>query len=97
MSEIQRVAIVTGAAGGIGRAMTRALLAGGIQIAGVARDREPLEALAASAREQGKAADLLTIQTDRTNDSAAEEITKATRDRSASTFSLTTPASARAE
>jgi NAD(P)-dependent dehydrogenase (short-subunit alcohol dehydrogenase family) len=81
MTENQRVAIVTGAAGGIGRAMTRALLAAGIQVAGVDRDRESLEALAASAREQGKADDLLTIQTDLTNDSAAEEITKATRDR----------------
>jgi NAD(P)-dependent dehydrogenase (short-subunit alcohol dehydrogenase family) len=81
MTETQRVTIVTGAAGGIGRAMTRALLAAGIQVAGVDRDRGPLEALAASARERGKAADLLTIQTDLTNDSAAEEITKATRDR----------------
>jgi NAD(P)-dependent dehydrogenase (short-subunit alcohol dehydrogenase family) len=81
MTETQRVAIVTGAAGGIGRAMTRALAAAGIQVAGVDRDRGPLEALAASARERGKAADLLTIQTDLTNDSAAEEITKATRDR----------------
>ena len=81
MTETQRVAIVTGAAGGIGRAMTQALLAAGIQVAGVDRDRGPLEALAASARERGKAADLLTIQTDLTNDSAAEEITKATRDR----------------
>jgi NAD(P)-dependent dehydrogenase (short-subunit alcohol dehydrogenase family) len=81
MTETQRVAIVTGAAGGIGRAMTRALLAAGIQVAGVDRDRGPLEALTASAREQGKAADLLTIQTDLTNDSAAEEITKATCDR----------------
>src|SRR5271166_1561254 len=81
MAETQGVAIVTGAAGGIGRAMTRALLAAGIRVAGVDRDREPLEALAASAREQGKAADLLTIQTDLTRDSAAEEITKATRTR----------------
>jgi len=81
MPETQRVAIVTGAAGGIGRAMTRALLAAHIQVAGVDRDRGPLEALAAGARERGKAADLLTIQTDLTNDSAAEEITKATRDR----------------
>jgi NADP-dependent 3-hydroxy acid dehydrogenase YdfG len=81
MPETQRVAIVTGAAGGIGRAMTRALLTAGIRVAGVDRDREPLEALAASAREQGKAAELLTIQTDLTNDSAAEEITKAARDR----------------
>jgi NAD(P)-dependent dehydrogenase (short-subunit alcohol dehydrogenase family) len=81
MPETPRVAIVTGAAGGIGSAMTRALVAAGIRVAGVDRDREPLEGLAASAREQGKAAELLTIQTDLTNDSAAEEITNAARDR----------------
>src|SRR5205085_9777259 len=81
MSETQRVAVVTGAAGGIGRAMVRGLLAAGIRVAGVDRDREPLEALAASAREEGKADDLLTLQTDLANDTAAGEITKATRDR----------------
>jgi NAD(P)-dependent dehydrogenase (short-subunit alcohol dehydrogenase family) len=81
MTETQRVAIITGAAGGIGGAMTRALLAAGIQVAGVDRDREPRGALAASAREEGKADNLLTIQTDLISDSAAEEITKATRDR----------------
>jgi len=79
MTENHRVAIVTGAAGGIGRAMTRALLAAGIQVAGVDRDREPLEALAASARQQGKAAELLTIAADLTDDSAVDAITKATR------------------
>ena len=68
MSETQRVAIVTGAAGGIGRAMVRGLLAAGIRVTGVDRDRGPLEALAASAREQGKAAELLTIETDLTAD-----------------------------
>jgi NADP-dependent 3-hydroxy acid dehydrogenase YdfG len=72
MTDTQRVAIVTGAAGGIGRAMTRGLLAAGIRVAGVDRDREPLEALAASAREQGKADELLTIQTDLTSDAATE-------------------------
>ena len=46
MTENLRVAIVTGAAGGIGRPMTRALLAAGIRVAGVDRDRDPLEALA---------------------------------------------------
>ena len=81
MAETQRVAIVTGAAGGIGRAMVRALLAAGIRVAGVDRDREPLDALAASAREQGKGSELLTIQTDLASDSAADEITKATRTR----------------
>src|SRR5713101_9544729 len=79
MTEPQRVAIVTGAAGGIGRAMTRGLLAAGIRVAGVDRDPEPLEALAAMAREQGKAAELLTIQIDLSSDSAADEITRATR------------------
>ena len=81
MSDTQRVAIVTGAAGGIGRAMTQGLLAAGTRVAGVDRDREPLEALAASVREQGKSADLLTIQADLTSDSATEEISRTTRDR----------------
>src|SRR6266700_7797226 len=81
MPETQRVAIVTGAAGGIGRAMVQGLLAAGVRVAGIDRDREPLEALAASAREQGKGAELLTIQTDLTNDSTADDITKATRTR----------------
>ena len=79
MAETQRVGIVTGAAGGIGRAITRGLLAADIQVAGVDRDREPLEALAASAREQGKAVELLTIAADLTDDSAVDAITKATR------------------
>jgi NAD(P)-dependent dehydrogenase (short-subunit alcohol dehydrogenase family) len=79
MTETPRVAIVTGAAGGIGRAMTRALLAAGIRVAGVDRDREPLEMLAASVREQGNAAELLTIATDLADDAAPDAITKATR------------------
>jgi NAD(P)-dependent dehydrogenase (short-subunit alcohol dehydrogenase family) len=79
MAETDRVAIVTGAAGGIGRVMTRALLAEGIRVAAVDRDREPLEALAANMREQGKVAELLTIATDLTDDSAADAITRATR------------------
>jgi NAD(P)-dependent dehydrogenase (short-subunit alcohol dehydrogenase family) len=81
MTETQRVASVTGAAGGIGRAMVRGLLAAGIRVAGVDRDRQPLEALAANAREQGTGDDLLIIPTDLTNDSAASEIAKATRAR----------------
>jgi NAD(P)-dependent dehydrogenase (short-subunit alcohol dehydrogenase family) len=81
MAETQRVAIVTGAAGGIGRAMVRGLLAAGIRVAGVDRDREPLAVLAANANAESNADDLLTIPADLTSDSAAEEITKATRDR----------------
>src|SRR6516162_10074759 len=75
MTETPRVAIVTGA----GRAMVRGLLAAGIRVAGVDRDREPLEMLAASAREQGNATELLTIATDLTDDAAPDAITKATR------------------
>ena len=81
MAETQRVAIVTGAAGGIGRAMVGGLLAAGIRVAGVDRDCGPLETLPANAREQGKGDDLFTIQTDLASDSAAEEIARATRDR----------------
>ena len=81
MAETQRVAIVTGAAGGIGRAMVRGLLGAGIRVAGVDRDRGPLEALAASAREQGKVDNLLTIEADLTRDSAPADITNATRSR----------------
>ncbi len=77
----ERVAIVTGAAGGIGRAMVRGLLAAGIRVAGVDRDRGPLEALATGAREQRKAAELLTIDTDLAVDSAIDEITRTTRAR----------------
>ena len=79
MTETQRVAIVTGAAGGIGRAMVRGLLAAGIRVAGVDRDREPLEILATSARQQGNAAELLTITADLTDDAAPNAITNATR------------------
>jgi NAD(P)-dependent dehydrogenase (short-subunit alcohol dehydrogenase family) len=79
MAETQRVAIVTGAAGGIGRAMVRGLLAAGTRVAGVDRDREPLEMLAASAREQRNAAELVTITADLTDDAAPDAITKATR------------------
>jgi NAD(P)-dependent dehydrogenase (short-subunit alcohol dehydrogenase family) len=81
MTEIQRVAIVTGAAGGIGRVMVRGLLDAGIRVAGVDRERAPLAALAASAQEQGKAADLLTIEVDLTAGSAAAEIANTARAR----------------
>src|SRR5215469_14237138 len=77
MAETQRVAIVTGAAGGIGKAMVRGLLVAGIRVVAVDRDRGPLETLAATSREQGKSADLLTVQTDLTEDCAAAAITKA--------------------
>jgi len=81
VSDTQRVAIVTGAAGGIGTALTGGLLAAGIRVAGVDRDRDLLTALSTKAHELGQSADLLTIQTDLTSDSAAEQIISATRAR----------------
>jgi NAD(P)-dependent dehydrogenase (short-subunit alcohol dehydrogenase family) len=81
MSETARVAIVTGAAGGIGRALTRGLLASGIGVAAVDRDHAALAALAGSAHEAGRTAELLTIEAELAADSAAAEIAEATRAR----------------
>jgi NAD(P)-dependent dehydrogenase (short-subunit alcohol dehydrogenase family) len=95
MTETQKVAIVTGAAGGIGKAMTLGLLAAGVRVASVDRDREPLEALAASVREQSKGAELLTIQTDwPTTPRSTRSPTPPAPGSAASTSSSTPPGSA---
>ena len=52
MSDKQRTAIVTGAAGGIGRAIVRGLLDAGVRVAASDRTAEGLAALEASARER---------------------------------------------
>jgi NAD(P)-dependent dehydrogenase (short-subunit alcohol dehydrogenase family) len=77
----ERAAIITGGAGGIGAAMVRGLLAAGIRVAAVDRDRDALTALAAGARDDGKAAGLLTLEADLSGDAAAEEIAAAARAR----------------
>ena len=56
-----RVVLLTGAAGGIGTAMTRALLAAGHSVAAVDRDRAGLEKLAALAAGQAAGARLHAI------------------------------------
>src|SRR3954470_18642898 len=81
MSDGQRTAIVTGAAGGIGRALVRGLLDAGIRVAASDRTAEGLAALAASTRERGKEAALLTVEADLTRDDAAERIVSAARQR----------------
>ena len=81
MSDTQRVAIVTGAAGGIGRALVQGLLGAGIRVAAADRTAEGLAALAAVAREAGNEAALLTIATDLSRDSAAADIVAQARGR----------------
>jgi len=81
MSDGQRTAIVTGAAGGIGSALVRGLLNAGIRVAASDRTAEGLQALAQSAREQGKEAALLTIEADLTRDDAVDKIVSAARQR----------------
>src|SRR5712692_1406583 len=78
MSEAQRTAIVTGAAGGIGRALVKGLLGAGIRVAAVDRTAEGLAALA---REAGGAGALLTIEADLSRDTAAADIVARARDR----------------
>jgi NAD(P)-dependent dehydrogenase (short-subunit alcohol dehydrogenase family) len=81
MSDTQRAAIVTGAAGGIGRALVKGLLGAGIRVAAVDRTRDGLNALTAAAREQGREANLLTIETDLSRDGAVSDIVQQARGR----------------
>jgi NAD(P)-dependent dehydrogenase (short-subunit alcohol dehydrogenase family) len=81
MSDTQRVAIVTGAAGGIGRSLVGGLLGAGLRVAAVDRAVDGLAALAESARERQQGANLLTIEADLARDEAAAEIVSAARAR----------------
>ena len=81
MSDGQRTAIVTGAAGGIGRAMVGGLLGAGLRVAAVDRTAEGLAALAEAARERQQGADLLTIEADLAQDESIDRIVSAARAR----------------
>jgi NAD(P)-dependent dehydrogenase (short-subunit alcohol dehydrogenase family) len=74
MSDTQRTAIVTGAAGGIGRALVKGLLGAGIRVAAVDRTRDGLDAVAAAAREQGRETNLLTVEADLSREAAIADI-----------------------
>ncbi len=74
MSEQQRMALVTGAAGGIGRALVGGLLGAGLKVAAVDRTADGLAALAQAAQERQQGANLLTIEADLAQDEAIAEI-----------------------
>jgi NAD(P)-dependent dehydrogenase (short-subunit alcohol dehydrogenase family) len=81
LSDKQRSAIVTGAAGGIGRAMVGGLLGAGLRVAAVDRTADGLAALADAARERQQASNLLTIEADLAQDESIDKIVAAARAR----------------
>src|SRR5437764_3150176 len=81
MSDTQRAAIVTGAAGGIGRALVKGMLGAGIRVAAVDRSRDGLDAVSATAREQGREANLLTFESDLSRETAIADIVGQARGR----------------
>src|SRR5208283_4644 len=81
MSDSGRVAIVTGAAGGIGRVMVGGLLGAGLRVAAVDRSAEGLAAVAEAARDRQQGAGLLTIEADLSRDEAAADIVAKTSSR----------------
>ena len=81
MSEQQRVAIVTGAAGGIGRELVLSLLGKEIRVAAVDRTAQGLAELAQTAQEQQQGANLSTIEADLARDESIDEIVAKARGR----------------
>jgi NAD(P)-dependent dehydrogenase (short-subunit alcohol dehydrogenase family) len=61
LNSSQKAVIVTGAASGLGEAMTLALLRAGFRVCGVGRSEKNLDALAATVRRLGKAEALETV------------------------------------
>ena len=74
MSEQQRTAIVTGAAGGIGRELVLGLLGKALRVAAVDRTAHGLADLAQMAQERQHGANLMTIEADLARDEAIDEI-----------------------
>jgi NAD(P)-dependent dehydrogenase (short-subunit alcohol dehydrogenase family) len=81
MSAEQRVALVTGAAGGIGRAIVGGLLGQGLAVAAVDRTAQGLADLQKAAEERQQGARLLTIEADLAQDEAIPEIVAKARAR----------------
>jgi len=81
MREQQRVAIVTGAAGGIGRELVLGLLGKGLAVAAVDRAATGLAELTQTAQQRQLGANLTTIEADLARDEAIEEIVSKARGR----------------
>jgi NAD(P)-dependent dehydrogenase (short-subunit alcohol dehydrogenase family) len=81
MSAEQRVALVTGAAGGIGRAVVGRLLDAGMKVAAVDRTAAGLAELMQAAEERQRGANLLTIEADLAQDESIEAIVAQARAR----------------
>ena len=81
MSEQQRVALVTGAAGGIGRELVLGLLGNGLKVAAVDRTAQGLAELSQAAHQRQRGADLMTIEADLARDESIDEIVSKTRGR----------------
>jgi NAD(P)-dependent dehydrogenase (short-subunit alcohol dehydrogenase family) len=81
MSAEQRVALVTGAAGGIGRALVGGLLGKGLAVAAVDRTAEGLAELAENAAERQQGAKLLTIEANLAEDESIDKIVSQARAR----------------
>lgn len=81
MSEQQRVALVTGAAGGIGRALVDGLLGQRLAVAAVDRTAQGLAELTKAAEERQQGANLMTIEADLAQDAAIPEIVAKARAR----------------
>jgi len=81
MSEQQRVAIVTGAAGGIGRELVLGLLGERINVAAVDRATQGLAELAQAAQQRQQGANLITIEADLARDESIDEIVSKARAR----------------
>ncbi|HZK91577.1 MAG TPA: SDR family oxidoreductase [Stellaceae bacterium] len=81
MSEQQRVALVTGAAGGIGRSLVGGLLGQGLKVAAVDRTAAGLAELTKAAEERQLGAKLMTIESDLAQDESIVGIVEKTRAR----------------
>jgi NAD(P)-dependent dehydrogenase (short-subunit alcohol dehydrogenase family) len=81
MSAEQRVAIVTGAAGGIGRELVLGLLGNGLKVAAVDRTAQGLAELAQRAQERQHGTNLMTIEADLARDESIDEIVSKARGR----------------